>query len=63
MKIRKIKKEVKKLDDEIFKKEALEWLKKIKVWSNYNHVNSKSNMKILTKNFMRNKKFINNGIW
>jgi len=63
MNIRKIKKEVKKLDDEIFKKEALKWLRKIKVWSNHDSINSKSNMRVLTKNFMRNKKFINNGIW
>ena len=52
-----MKKAIKKLDDERFKKIALTSLKKIKQWSNIDHQNSKSNMKILQGNFWRNGKF------
>ena len=58
MKIRKIKKEAKKLKDWRLKNIALSSLKGIKTWSNIDHHNSKSNMKILTCNFFRNGKFI-----
>lgn len=58
MNIRKIKKEIKKLKCEIFKRQALKSLKLIRIWCNINHQNSKSNMMILTKNFWINVKFI-----
>jgi hypothetical protein len=54
---RKIKKQIKRVDDFKFKKNALISLKLIKFWGNFNHRNSKSNMKILTHNFYRNGKF------
>ena len=57
MNIRKMKKAIKKLDDERFKKIALTSLKKIKQWCNIDHQNSKSNMKILQGNFWRNGRF------
>lgn len=63
MNIRKMKKEIKKLNCKIFKREALKSLKLIKRWSRIEHRNSKSNMMILTKNFWRNGKFINGGEW
>ncbi len=63
MKIRIIKKSIKKLDCEVFKREANNSLKMIKKWSCIKHNNTKNNMKILTKNFYIKGKFINNGIW
>ena len=57
MNIRKMKKAIKKLDDERFKKIALTSLKKIKQWSKIDHPNSKNNMKILQGNFWRNGRF------
>jgi hypothetical protein len=61
MKIKKMKKEIKKLKCKVFKKKSLQSLNLIKIWSKINHDNSKKNMKILTQNFFRNGKFINNG--
>lgn len=63
MKIRKIKKDIKNLNDKIFKSEALKSLKLIKKWSCINDENSKRNMNILTQNFIRKGSFINNGVW
>lgn len=56
MKLRKMKKQAKKLDDARLKRIALMSLRKIKTWSKIDHHNSNSNMKILTKNFTRNGK-------
>ena len=50
---RKIKKEIKKVDDERFARLALKDLKLIKVWEKLKHLNSKSNMRIITRNFYR----------
>jgi hypothetical protein len=55
---RKIKKEIKKVDDFRFRKIALSSLKMIRVWEKLKHRNSKSNMRILTNNFYRNGEFI-----
>ena len=63
MNIRKMKKAINKLDCKIFKHKALKSLKLIKTWSRIEHQNSKSNMMILTQNFWRKGKFINNGEW
>ena len=52
MKIRKIKKAIKKIDDPRFQRMTLMSLKKIEVWSKMDHKNSKSNIKILTKKFL-----------
>jgi hypothetical protein len=53
-----MKKTIKKIDDERFKRIALMSLKKMKQWSNIDHPNSKRNIKILKGNFYRNGKFI-----
>jgi len=58
-----MKKAIKKLHCKIFKREALYSLKLIKTWSRIKHQNSKTNMMILTENFYRNGKFIDNGEW
>jgi hypothetical protein len=58
-----MKKAIKKLDCKIFKREALKSLRLIKVWSCSCHCNSKSNMRILTKNFWEKGRFINDGKW
>lgn len=63
MNIRKMKKEIKKLNCKIFKREALKNLHLINTWSRIDHINSKSNMLIITGNFWRKGKFINNGKW
>ena len=55
---RRIKKQVKKLDDYRLRVNALRSLKLIRYWSNRDHENSKGNMKILTGNFWRNGKFL-----
>tara|TARA_B110000858_G_C17411457_1_gene296939 strand:+ start:147 stop:323 length:177 start_codon:yes stop_codon:yes gene_type:complete len=57
MNIRKVKKQVKKLDDWQLKGIALMSLRGIKKWAKINHRNNKSNMKILTGNFYRNGRF------
>jgi len=51
---RKIKKAIKKVDDARFIKIALTSLKLMRKWEKLKHRNSKSNMRILTKNFYRN---------
>lgn len=58
MNIRKTKKAIKKINDVRFQRIALSSLKMIRQWSRIIHVNSKSNMKILTRNFYRNGEFI-----
>lgn len=58
MKIRKIKKEIKKTGDKRFIRMAMHSLKLLLKWSKIDHRNSKSNMKILQENFLRNGKFI-----
>jgi len=55
---RKIKKAIKKVDDARFQKIALSSLRLLRVWEKLKHRNSKSNMRILTKNFYRNGEFI-----
>jgi len=55
---RKIKKAIKKVDDERFVKIALNSLKLMRTWEKLKHRNSKLNMRILTRNFYRNGKFI-----
>ena len=59
MNIRKIKKELKKTNDTKFIKIGLFSINRIRKWAKIKHYNSKSNMKILTKNFYYNGKFIN----
>jgi len=63
MKLRKVKKGINKLKCEVFKRNALRDLRMINIWACHENGNSRSNMRILTKNFMRNGKFINNGVW
>ena len=55
---RKIKKQIKKVDDAWFVKMALKSIKMIRVWEKIDHRNSRSNMMILTQNFYRNGKFL-----
>ncbi len=63
MNIRKVKKEVKKIvDDPRLIRITLTSLKQIRQWSCINRPNSKNNMKILTRNFWRNGKFISSFI-
>jgi hypothetical protein len=58
MNIRKIKKQIKNHECDVFKKQSLKSLKLIIVWSRSKHIKSKSNMKILTQNFWYKGKFI-----
>jgi len=58
MNIRKIKKELKKPIHNDIRHTGLMSLQLIRRWSKINHYNSKSNMRILTQNFYRNKKFL-----
>ena len=58
MNIRKIKKQIKNHECDVFKNKCLKSLKLIIVWSRTKHINSKSNMKILTQNFWYKGKFI-----
>lgn len=55
---RKIKKEIKKVNDVLFVRRTLRWLKQIRTWEKLKHPNSKSNMRIITGNFYRNGKLI-----
>ena len=50
MKIRKLKKAIKKLDDKNAVKRGLTSVKLLIKWSRFDHPNSKSNMRIITKN-------------
>lgn len=52
-----MKKAVNNINCVIFKSQALNSLKMIKIWSRIKQPYSKSNMMILTKNFWRNGKF------
>ena len=61
MKIRKIKKAIKLLKCKTFRRYALKDLKLIRVLAKSNHKNKKYNIRILTNNFYRNGRFINNG--
>lgn len=63
MKIRKVKKSIKKLECAMFKRQALSSLRLLVYWARSDHYNSKSNIRICTKNFWRNGKFINDGVW
>lgn len=53
MKIRKVKKAIKKLDNKIAIRRGLSSLNLLKKWSKIDHPNSKSNMRILTGNIYR----------
>jgi hypothetical protein len=48
---RKIKKKVKATKNQRFIRSVIADMKSIKYWKKINHLNSKSNMKVLTKNF------------
>lgn len=60
---RRIKKEIKKLKCEIFKRQALSSLRLMHYWSKSDHSNAKANMRICTGNFWTNGWFHNNGVW
>jgi len=48
---RKIKKQIKRVTDKRFVRNALNDLKLIRTWEKIKHHNSKSNMRIITRNF------------
>jgi hypothetical protein len=62
MKIRKIKKSIKKLECEVFKRQALSSLKLLQIWAKSKNYNA-TNIKICQNNFFKKGKFVNNGIW
>jgi hypothetical protein len=55
---RKIKRQIKKINDARFIRMALSSLTLIRRWGRYNNKNSKLNMRILTENFYRNGKLL-----
>jgi hypothetical protein len=63
MKIRKVKKSIKKLECVVFKRQALRSLKLLGYWARSSHYNAKSNIRICTKNFWNDGKFLNDGVW
>lgn len=55
---RKIKKQIKKVDDVWFKNQAMHSLKMIRYWEKYDSPYSKQNMRVLTHNFYHRGKLL-----